>query len=130
MSNYNNGAMTGNGGTSLNSSAFTMSVKVGPSVGVIDPAQASAQNPATGKLVVGEPAAVWVGLLILLVSLKALSELKSREVFGEEVNPGYIKIAGYNVAAIGLVSVVFIIALKVLSAYLPFTSFKSFAAAI
>jgi hypothetical protein len=77
---------------------------------------ASVQSPSMSSAFFGEPIAVWLGAIILLFVLKWLSERKE-----SGYNPAYIKIGGYNVMAIGLSSMIFIIVMKVLfnSIYVP-----------
>lgn len=73
----------------------------------------------------GEPAAVWIVLIVLLVALKIFSEHP-----GSKLNPAYIKVGGYNLMAIGLASATFFIAMKVIAFYVPVPGFKTFSAAL
>ncbi len=63
----------------------------------------------------GEPIAVWLGFIILLILLKVLSQTPGVKVLGENVNPAYIRIGGYNVLAITVSAAVGFIALKLLA---------------
>lgn len=87
----------------------------------ITPTSASTTTPTYG----GEPAAVWITLVILLILLKILSERPE-----SKINPAYIKIGGYNFLAVGLGAAVFIILMKVMAVYLPIPGLKTFSAAL
>lgn len=89
------------------------------------PTTAASASPPPAKTYGGEPAAVWITMIILLLILKFLGERKE-----SKINPAYIKIGGYNFVAIGLGAAVFFILLKVASTYLPITGLKTFSAAL
>lgn len=80
----------------------------------ISPADAAAQagpyhGPFADKMVAGEPFAVWLGFIVLLIALKVFSERPS--TLGG-ANPAYIRIGGYNILAVGLAAAVFVILMK------------------
>jgi hypothetical protein len=89
------------------------------------PNAGTASAPSTPNTYGGEPAAVWISLIIGLVILKFLSERKE-----SKLNPAYIKIGGYNFLAVGLGAAVFIVLMKVLSTYIPIPALKTFSAAL
>lgn len=66
-------------------------------------------GPFAGKSFAGEPFAVWLGFIVLLIALKVFSERPS--TLGG-ANPAYLKIGGYNIMAVGLAAAVFVILMK------------------
>jgi hypothetical protein len=84
-----------------------------------------APAPTTNHTFAGEPFAVWIWLVVLLLILKFASEHKS-----SPLNPADIQIGGYNVLTIGIASSVFIVLLKVISTYVPLPGLKTFSAAL
>lgn len=89
-----------------------------------NPGMPAQSGPSTPQYA-GEPLSVWIWFIVLLLGLKYLSEKPE-----SKYNPAYIKIGGYNVLAIGLTATAFILAIKVISIYLPFPGIKSFSAAL
>jgi hypothetical protein len=69
--------------------------------------------PTAGSLqsqFLGEPVAVWLGMVALLIVLKWLSERKN----DNRLNPADIRISGYNVLAVTVTAMVGFIAFKVI----------------
>lgn len=89
--------------------------------------QAAYTGPYAGSQIVGEPFAVWVGMLALLWLLAWFS---SRPDSLGGANPAFIKIGGYNFLTIGVSSAVFIILLKVIANKTRFPGFFEFANAL
>jgi len=84
-------------------------------------------GPYADKNLLGEPFAVWLGMIGLLVLLGWFS---SRPSTLGGANPAYIKIGGYNVLAVGISAAVFILLLKVLANRFPTPGFTDFANAL
>ncbi len=94
---------------------------------VSDTSSASVQ---TGNTLLGEPVAVWLGFIILLILLKVLAQAPGIKVLGENVNPAYIRIGGYNVAVVTISAAIGFIAIKVLANSVPKLGLQSFANAL
>lgn len=96
-------------------------------------AQAAAAVPSTytgplaDRSLLGEPMAVWLGMIGLLI---ALGWFSSRPSTLGGANPAYIKIGGYNFLAVGVSAAVFVVLLKVLANKFPTPGFTDFANAL
>lgn len=100
--------------------------KLGVATGPVAPAANVAGSPSnaqpqamTGKTgggtFMGEPFAVWLGLVLFLFVLKILAELpEGPRILGENVNPAFMRIGAYNIAAIGVIASVWIVLMKVI----------------
>lgn len=71
-------------------------------------------GPLAARSFVGEPFAVWLGMILILVLLKFLTEHPSAKILGHNVNPAHIRIGGYNFLAIGVSASIFLVMFKVL----------------
>lgn len=84
-------------------------------------------GPGAARSFVGEPFAVWVGMLALLWLLGWFAS-KPDTLGG--ANPAFIKIGGYNFLAVGVTAAVFIVLLKVIANKTNFPGFVEFANAL
>ncbi len=100
-------------------------VSQGPPV-VVAPS-GSYVGPLADKQPLGEPFAVFVGMLTLWFLLGWFSN--NPETLGG-ANPAFLKIGGYNFFAVGLTSVIFILALKIIANKTQFPGILEFANAI
>lgn len=90
------------------------------------PAQAVTQNGYVGyldnKTVLGQPFAIWLGMVLLLFFFKWFSE-HDKTPF----QPMEMAISGYNVIAVGVAATVFIVILKVIVNRYPIPGLLEFA---
>lgn len=105
---------------------FQLTAGVGPQNGATIPVfggsnpaiqtsdNSSETTPATPKQFFGEPFAVWLGFILLLVILKFLTEEPGYKILGADVNPAHIRIGGYNWMIIGVSATTFIVIMKVI----------------
>lgn len=73
----------------------------------------------------GEPLAVWIGFIFILLIIKFFSERPKTNL-----NPAYIKIGGLNVLTIGASAAIFIILMKVIFNKVHVYGFTDFANAL
>lgn len=87
-----------------------------PSAPTQDPTTGQYSGPLANQSFLGQPFAVWLGLLLVLFILKYYSEHP-----GSPLNPADIRISGYNVLGIGVAATVFIVICKVVfnKIYIP-----------
>lgn len=83
-------------------------------------------GPFAGRRVLGEPFAVWLGLVLVLVAWKWFSERKS--TLGG-ANPAYIKIGGYNVMVIAIIAALSSIIWRLIATKTNVPGLKEFASA-
>jgi hypothetical protein len=128
---------------SVPANTWTNGIDVGPGVGNIQaltipmstlsmkaaassPTQAAQYSgPLASTSFLGEPFAVWLGLVILLIALKFFSERPK-----SDLNPAFIRIGGYNFLAVGVTAAVFFALLKVIFNKVPVPGVTQFANAI
>ena len=84
-------------------------------------------GPYADRKALGEPFAVWLGMVGLLVLLGWFSN--HDETLGG-VSPAHVKIGGYNFLAVGVTAAVFIALLKILANKYPFPGFTEFSNAL
>ncbi len=84
-------------------------------------------GPYASRTILGEPFAVLLGMIGLLVLLGWFST-RGDTLGGAD--PAHIRIGGYNLLAVGVTAVIFIVVLKVIANRLNLPGFKEFANAI
>lgn len=99
----------------------------GAAVGATVADQSAYIGPGADRSFVGEPFAVWVGMLALLWLLGWFAS-KPDTLGG--ANPAFLKIGGYNFLAVGVTAAVFIVMLKVIANKTNFPGFVEFANAL
>ena len=91
-------------------------------------AQTVTSSPASangGTSFAGEPLAVWIGFIFLLLIIKFFSERPK-----SNLNPAHIKIGGLNILTIGVSAGIFIILMKVIFNHFKVYGFTDFANAL
>lgn len=71
-------------------------------------------GPGANISPLGEPFAVWLGMLLLLFLLKYLTEAPHIKILGKDVNPAFIRVGGYNWLTIGVCAATFTVVTKVI----------------
>ena len=82
-------------------------------------------GPFAGSSFLGQPFAVWLGMILILVLLKFLSESPKTSI-----NPAKIEIGGYNFIAVGVSAAVFTMLLKIIFNKFPVPGITQFANAL
>lgn len=89
------------------------------------PGPAGYTGPFAGASLLGQPFAVWLGMILVLVLLKVLSESPKTAI-----NPAKVEIGGYNFISIGVSAAVFVMLLKILFNRFPVPGLTQFANAL
>jgi hypothetical protein len=76
--------------------------------------------------VIGTPLIIFVGMIVLLLIFKFISEHKDGDLLGDDV--AHLHIGTYNFLAVGVNATIFLVALKVLTAKYQIPGLSQFAA--